>query len=116
MESVRRPVRAEIRERLIVARAVDSLRPARELPVATVFRCQHLSVPGDSGGIVEVAVRPSVVAAPRDSYEFLRREYGVLFYGEELRPVLEQHVSSMLNAVQLAVRRVHCESDHVPEP
>src|SRR5712671_5817982 len=106
-------MRAELRQRLIVARAVDARTSTYQLPVSAEFRGQHLSV---LEGIVVVAIWPAIVAAPRNPREFFRRKYGVLFNGEELRPVLEQHVTPVLNAIQLAVGGVHRESDHVAIP
>ena len=96
MESVWSPVSAEIGERLIVARAVDAVRSSHLPPVSAVLRGEDLSVLED---IIEVAVRPTIVAAPRNPDELLGWKYLPLLGGEELGPVLEQHVPSVLNGV-----------------
>ena len=49
--------------------------------------------------IVEVAVRPAIVASPRNSDELLGWKLLALLGAEELWPILEQHVSPVLNRV-----------------
>src|SRR5688572_17962365 len=118
VHSVRRPMRAERDERLVEARAVDPLAIGHPLAlhllsVAAVLRRQHLSLLED--GIV-IAIGPPVVAAAPNLNELLRRQHGVFLDGKELWPVLEQHVTPVLDSIELVVPRVYRERDHVAQP
>ena len=63
--------------------------------------------------IVVVAVRPAVIATVGDAHEFFVGKIRRLIVVEELRPIVGQHVASLLNAVELAVRRIDVERDEI---
>src|SRR5690242_20032979 len=98
--SVRRPVRAEGAERLIITCAIDPLRTGHAVAIPTVLGREHLLVLGDR---VEVAVWPAVVASSEHARELLGGKVRTLILRIELRPVLEEHVPALLHGVQLAI-------------
>ena len=110
---VRRPMRTERQERLIEAGAVDTLRTADAMSIATVLGGEHFLVLGDR---VEIAIRPAVVAAACHAHELLRGKVCALILRVELRPVLEEHVPALLYRVESAVAGIDRERDEISIP
>src|SRR5688500_2518097 len=123
VQSVRRPVRTEVHERHVVARAVDVVGPAADdRPVSAVLRREDLPAEGRIRrrlradlGVVEVAVRPPGVAPAAEVHELLRRKYRIVLLRVELRPVLEELVASVRYAIELAIARIDGERDAVAD-